>query len=252
MRLKDKVTLVTGAGAGIGKAIAVKFAAEGAKLVINDINSETGQGVVDEIKATGGAAAFIQGDTSNSSDVDSMMKFTTDTYGRLDVLVNNAGVEELAPFHVLTREQWDRVISINLTGVFLVAQGAVNQMLTQGGGTIVNIASLGGLIGFPMFSAYCASKHAVVGLTKTMALELREQKIRVNAVCPAFVQTSMVDRAVEFFENAGVPIHDMLAQFQGHVGTVEEVANLAAYLAGEESTFINGAAIPIDNAAHAN
>jgi NAD(P)-dependent dehydrogenase (short-subunit alcohol dehydrogenase family) len=181
-----------------------------------------------------------------------MMKFTTDTYGRLDVLVNNAGVEELAPFHVLTREQWDRVISINLTGVFLVAQGAVNQMLTQGGGTIVNIASLGGLIGFPMFSAYCASKHAVVGLTKTMALELREQKIRVNAVCPAFVQTSMVDRAVEFFENAGVPIHDMLAQFQGHVGTVEEVANLAAYLAGEESTFINGAAIPIDNAAHAN
>ena len=252
MRFEDKVTLITGAGAGIGKAIAVKFGKEGAKLVINDINAETGQAVVDEIKAGDGMATFIQGDTSDPADVEKMMKCTTDTYGRLDVLVNNAGVEELAPFHMVTKQQWDRVIGITLTGTFMVAQGAVNQMLTQGGGVIVNIASLGGLIGFPMFSAYVAAKHGVVGLTKTMALELREQNIRVNAVCPAFIQTSMADRAYEFFEGAGVPIHEMLAQYQGHVGTVEEVANLAAYLASDESTFINGAAIPIDNAAHAN
>ena len=252
MRLKDKVALITGAGAGIGKAIASKLSAEGARLVINDINPEAGKEIVDEIQAAGGLAAFFQGDTSNPSDVEQMIKFSTDTYGRLDVLVNNAGVLELAPFPEITKAQWDRMIAINLTGVFLVAQATVNQMLAQGGWTIVNIASLGGLRGFPLYGAYCATKHGVVGLTKVMALELREMNIRVNAVCPSYVQTPMADRAAEYLKDEqGIAIDDIVPEFQGRMSNPEEIADLATYLASDESSFINGAAVPIDNAAHA-
>jgi len=249
MRLKNRVALVTGAGTGLGRAIAKRFAKEGAKVVVNDINGDTAKKTVEEIKAEGGSAVHIQGDTSNEQDAGKAVKLAVDAYGGLDILVNNAGIEVWKVVHEMTVEEWDRVMSVNMRGVFLMSKHAVRQMLAQNrGGKIVNLSSAGGLVGLPQLGVYCASKHGVIGLTKTMALELRAHNIRVNAMCPSFIDTDMVRRSFELLRSQGVPIDDILVQISGRLGTPEEVANLALFLASDESSFVNGAAVPIDNA----
>ena len=217
MRLKNKVVLVTGAGAGLGRGIAERFAAEGAKLVVNDINATTGQAVVDGINQMGGTAIFIQADTTREADAEKMVKLAVDTYGALDVLVNNAGVEVIKPTHDMTEEEFDKIINVNLKAFFFLAKHATRQMLSQGKGNIVNMASVAALLGFPLLGAYCATKHAVLGVTRAMALELRSQNIRVNCLCPAVIKTDLSDRFCDGYKAVGVPIDEALANLQGRI-----------------------------------
>jgi len=248
VRLQDKIALVTGSGAGLGRAIAMRFSEEKIKVVVNDIDGETAKKTAEKIKAEGGSATAIQGDTSQKGDVEKMVQFAVETYGGLDILVNNAGIEVWKLVHEMTDEEWDRVMRVNMKGVFLMSKHAVRQMIAQKrGGQIVNLSSSGGLVGLPQLGVYCASKHGVVGLTKTMALELRPYNIRVNAMCPSFIDTEMVQRSFERLRSQGVPIDDILLQMSGRLGTPREVADLALFLASDESSFINGAAVPIDN-----
>jgi NAD(P)-dependent dehydrogenase (short-subunit alcohol dehydrogenase family) len=246
MRLQGKVALVTGAGAGIGKAIAEAFGKEGAKVVVNDMNPSSGQAVAEGINKGGGTAAFVQADVSKEADASKIVQFTVEKYGCLDVLVNNAGIEMIKPTHELTEEDWDAVMDVNLKGCFLVSKHAVIQMLSQGGGNIINMASAAGLIGFPLLASYCATKGGVVQLTKTMALEYRAANIRVNALCPSVINTEMGDRFVESYNAAGIPVEEIVMSMQGRLGTVDEVAGVALFLASDESSFVNGASLPVD------
>ncbi len=249
MRLKDKVALVTGAGAGIGKAITEAFAKEGAKVVVNDMNASTAQAVAEGIGKGGGTAAFVQGDVSKEADAAKIVKFTVDTYGSLDILVNNAGIELVKPTHELTEQDWDSVMNVNLKGLFLVSKYGVIQMMAQGGGSIINMASAAGIIGFPLLASYCASKGGVVQLTKSMALDYRSANIRVNAICPTLIETDLGDRFVASYKAAGVPADELLMTMQGRMGTVQDVAGVALFLASDDSSFVNGVALPVDNGA---
>lgn len=251
MKLKDRVALVTGAGAGIGKAIAELFAKEGAKVVVNDLDARTGQSVTEGIQKERGVAAFVQGDTSREADASRMVRFAVETFGRLDILVNNAGVELIKPTHELTEEDWDRVLDINLKGYFLVSKHAVKQMMAQGKGNIINLASAAGLVGFPLLAAYCASKGGVVQLTRTMALEYRAANVRVNAICPSLIKTDLGDRFVATYKALGIPADELLMNMQGRVGTAEEVACTALFLASEDVPIINGVTLPVDGGATA-
>jgi len=249
MRLQGKVALVTGGGTGLGRAIALRFAEEGARVVVTDINAETAQKTAQAIGAQGGECLALAGDTSAERDVEQAVARTVEKFGALDILVNCAGIETWQPTHETTVEDWDRVMAVNLRGVFLMSKHAVRAMLSQArGGAIVNLSSSAGLVGLPLLGAYTASKHGVVGLTKTMALELRDQGIRVNAICPSFIGTDMVlERSLPLLRERGIPIDAILAEKQGRLGEPIEVANLALFLASDEASFVNGAALPIDN-----
>ena len=247
MRLNGKVALVTGAGDGIGKAIALRFAKEGAHVVVNDINPSTGKATVDEIRKKNGKAEFIQGDVGQPECAEKMVELAVNTYGRLDVLVNNAGIEVAKTIFETTVEDWEKIMHVNMKGLFLVAKQAALQMVKQGGGSIINISSLAGLIGFPLLGAYCATKHGVLGLTKVMALELRQRNVRVNAICPAFIKTPLLERTLDHLKASGFDVMALTAQMQVRLGTVEEVADAALFLASDESSFINGIALPVDN-----
>ncbi|MFZ5649916.1 MAG: SDR family NAD(P)-dependent oxidoreductase [Bacillota bacterium] len=252
MRLREKAALVTGAGSGIGKGIAESFAREGAKVVVNDINPETGLAVTEGILQKGGMASFIPGDVSSEADAEKMVRFTVDTYGKIDILVNNAGTELVKPTHELTVEEWDRVMNVVLKGVFLLSKHTVRQMLAQGKGSIVNLASLGALVGFPLLGSYCAAKGGVLQLTRAMALEYRAANIRVNAICPGQIKTGMLSRFMDVYRGLGYPIDDIIAGLQHRLGEVEEVAAAAVFLASDEASLINGIALPVDNGGSAS
>jgi NAD(P)-dependent dehydrogenase (short-subunit alcohol dehydrogenase family) len=240
--LQDKVALVTGAGDGIGRAIALRYAAEGARVVVAEINEATGCDTVARIEAAGGEALFVRTDVRRSASHAELIQRTIAAYGRLDVACNNAGISGvMLPSHTVSDDQWQEVIDINLTGVFLGVRAQVNAMLATGGGSIVNISSILGAVGFETTAAYTAAKHGVVGLTKTMALEYGPQGVRINAVGPTFINTSWLNNIPPEGQAMLISRHP-LRRF----GTVEEVAALATWLASGEAGYITGAYYPVD------
>jgi NAD(P)-dependent dehydrogenase (short-subunit alcohol dehydrogenase family) len=201
-RLDGKVALVTGGGSGIGRATALAFAREDAKVVVADLAVEGGEATVRMIEEARGEALFLKADVSKAAEVQALVQRAVETYGRLDCAHNNAGVEGSSgvaptPTADITEEHWDYTINVNLKGVWLCMKYEIPQMLSQGGGAIVNTASILGLVGIPTVAAYVASKHGVVGLTKTAALEYAQAGLRINAVCPGFIRTPMVERFAE-------------------------------------------------------
>jgi NAD(P)-dependent dehydrogenase (short-subunit alcohol dehydrogenase family) len=251
MLLEDKAVVVTGAGAGIGMGIAKRFSEEGAKVVVNDIDANSGERVADEIRQNGGKAIFVQGNVSREADAKNTIQQAVESFGRVDILVNNAGIELVKAITDITEDEWDRVMGVNLKGSFLMSKHAVIQMLKQNKGNIINIASLAGLVGFPLLGSYCASKGGIIQLTRVLALEYRSANIRANVICPALVKTNLGDRFVNSFKEAGIPVDDILLGMQNRVGSLEDVANAAVFLASDASSLINGVALPVDGGAYA-
>ena len=244
-QLDGKVALITGAGSGIGRASALAFAREGAKVAVADIVVEGGEETVRLVKEAGGEAFFIKVDVSNAADVEAMVNTVVDTYGRIDCAYNNAGVEgRLASTDEYPEDVFDKVIDINLTGVWLCMKYELPHMLKQGGGAIVNTASGAGLIGVAGMSAYVASKHGVVGLTKTAALEYAKSGIRVNAVCPGLIQTPMVERITADQPQLGEAL--VAAEPVGRTGKPEEIAESVVWLSSDAASFVTGHAMSVD------
>ena len=244
-QLDGKVALITGAGSGIGRASALAFAREGAKVAVADIVVEGGEETVRMVKEAGGEAFFIRVDVSNAADVEAMVNAVVDTYGRIDCAYNNAGIEgRLASTDEYPEDVFDKVIDINLTGVWLCMKYELPHMLKQGGGAIVNTASGAGLIGVSGMSAYVASKHGVVGLTKTAALEYAKSGIRVNAVCPGLIQTPMVERITAEQPQLGEAL--VAAEPVGRTGKPEEIAESVVWLSSDAASFVTGHAMSVD------
>ena len=244
-KLEGKVALITGSGSGIGRSTAILFAKEGAKVAVVDYVVEGGEKTVETIIKGGGKAIFIKADVSNSADVQKAITTTVDKYGKLDILYNNAGIEgAMAPIADSTEENFDRVISINLRGVFLGMKYGITQMLKQGGGVIISTASVAGLVGFPNITAYCASKGGVVQLTKTAALEYAKQNIRINCICPGVIWTPMLERFTGGSEEAKKQFE--ATEPVGRMGTPEEIAQAALFLASDDASFVTGVPFPVD------
>lgn len=244
--LDGKVALVTGGGSGIGRAAALAFAREGARVVVVDIDVAQGRATVNAIESTGAQATFVPADVSQRADVEAMIAATVSAYGQLDCAFNNAGIEGTVavPTAEYSEEAWDRVIEINLKGVWLCMKYQLAQMLKQGGGAIVNTASVAGLVGGTFGSAYYASKHGVVGLTKAAAIEYGQAAIRVNAICPGVIRTEMMDRIAQGkqgIEDAISSLHPL-----GRLGTPQEIAETVVWLSSDAASFVTGQAIAVD------
>ena len=243
--VQGKVALVTGGSSGIGRATSLIFAREGAKVVVADVLTEGGEETVRLIKAAGGEAIFVKADMGKATEVEAMVQATVNTYGRLDCAHNNAGIEGATGRTADYKEEdWDRVMLINLKGVFLCMKYEIQQMLKQGGGAIVNTASDAGLLGVPQMPAYVASKHGVVGLTKTAALEYAKSGIRINAVCPGVINTPMVERITG--QRAGRAERMAAVEPVGRMGRPEEIGEAAVWLCSEAASFVTGLPMPVD------
>ena len=238
-----KVALVTGGNSGIGKATALLFARQGARVVIAARRAEEGEATVAEIRQNGGEAIFVRTDVALAQDAEAVVKRTVAEYGRLDCAFNNAGVSGGGLLHEVTEADWDRMIDVNLKGVWLGMKYQIIQMLSQGGGgTIVNDSSVAGVSGYVRSPHYAASKHGVVGLTKSAALQYRDKGIRINAVCPGMIMTPMIERAfaipgVEDWFRSKVP---------GRGGNPDEVAQAVTWLCSDASSYVTGVALPVD------
>jgi NAD(P)-dependent dehydrogenase (short-subunit alcohol dehydrogenase family) len=235
--LNYKVAIVTGASSGIGEAIAIQFAAEGAKVVVSDINEEGGNKVVEKIKNNGGEAVFIKADTSKPQDNERLVAETVKHFGKLDIAVNNAGIGGPAGITAeYAIEDWDKVIAINLSGVFYGLRYQIPAMLANGGGSIINMASVLGQVGTPLSPAYVAAKHGVVGLTKSAALGYADQKIRINSVGPGYIRTPLLEKnTTDEQMEALIKQHPI-----GRLGESREIAELVVWLASEKASFITG------------
>ncbi len=244
-QMEGKVALVTGASSGIGRATALAFAREGAKVVVADVQVEGGEETEQMINEAGGEAIFVMTDVSNAAEVERLINRAVKTYGRLDCAHNNAGIEGVTALTAeCTEENWDRTININLKGVWLCMKYEIPQMLKQGSGAIVNTASVAGLVGFQGSPAYCASKGGIIQLTRAAALEYAAKGIRINAVCPGVIRTPMVERVT-----GGKP--EVEAQFAalepvGRMGTPEEIAEAVVWLCSDAASFVTGHPMVVD------
>lgn len=242
---KDKVIIVTGGSAGIGRATVKCFADDGAKVVIADVLSAQGEDLAQSINAAGGSALFVKCDVAKEEDVINVVEAAVKKFGRIDYAFNNAGVEgQPAPTDECSNENWERTINVNLRGVWWCMKYEIRQMLKQGGGSIVNCSSIAGMVGLEGIPAYVASKHAVIGLTKTAALENAKKRIRVNAVCPGVIRTAMIDR----FTKGESQAMNALTEDEpvGRLGKPEEIASAVKWLCSEGSAFVTGHALVVD------
>ncbi len=245
LNLEGKVALVTGGSAGIGRATALAFAREGARVVIADVNIEGGKGTVDEILGRAGVATFVPTDVSNEGDVVNLIKETLETYGRLDYAFNNAGIigTGAARSHEYPEDVWDRIIGVNLKGVWLCMKHEIPQMLEQGGGAIVNTSSIWGVVGAEGFSPYVASKHAVAGLTKAAALDYAKSGIRINAVNPGPIDTAMPRSVLSQEQLEG----EILSKIPiGRMGEPSEVAEAVVWLCSDAASYVVGHTLLVD------
>ncbi|EFH84587.1 glucose 1-dehydrogenase [Ktedonobacter racemifer] len=240
----NKVAFVTGGTSGIGKATAIAFADAGTKVVLAGRREKEGAAVVDEIKKRGGEASFIRTDVTKEDDVKAAVDFTVKTYGRLDAAFNNAGIEIVCPLNQITEEQYQNTFNLNVWGVLCSMKHEVAAMQKTGGGAIVNTSSMFGLVGAAYASIYAGSKFAVEGLTKSIAVEIAKQNIRVNAVAPGAIQTEMIDR---FIANTGEARDDLIAKHPiGRFGTSEEIAAAVLYLCSDAAKFTIGSTLSVD------
>lgn len=243
--LKDKRALVTGAAQGLGRAVAELFVARGARVLLTDIDGDL---LAKTAADLGDAAHALVCDVTSEADVAASVQACVDTLGGLDIAVNNAGIEIGKPLVEQTEEEFDRLMDINVKGVFFGIKHQTPALAAAGGGAIVNMSSVAGLGGVPLLGSYCASKAAVLRLTETAAIELRPAGIRVNAVCPSFIRTEMVARLVNPFEGAtGANFDDLVAVKQQRLGTPEEVAEMVAFLASDDARFVTGAHYTLDS-----
>ena len=244
MRFDNKRALVTGGGSGIGRSVCRAFAREGADVGVADVSLEGAEATAQEARENDRKALALQVDVANPAAVKAMVDRAVAELGRIDILVNSAGVREIVPFLQLPFEEWQRVIATNLTGTFLCSQAVAQHLVRQGrGGKIVNLASVAGLMAVPNRAAYVSSKHAVVGLTKEMAMELGDKNIQVNAVAPGVVETAMT---ASYFSNAELVASLKRVHPAGRWAQPEEIAGLILFLASDEASFITGATFPID------
>ncbi|MEP6678757.1 MAG: 3-oxoacyl-ACP reductase FabG [Betaproteobacteria bacterium] len=240
MRLRGKVSIITGAGQGIGRATALKFAAEGARVAVCDINLDSVNETVKEVAAAGGEAVAFRIDVTDKATIARMVEGVMAKWGRVDTLVNNAGIVQDAQFKKMTDEQFERVIDVNLKGVYNCTKAVVDIMLEQNSGVILNASSIVGIYGNFGQTNYAATKFAVIGMVKTWARELGRKGIRANAICPGFIETPILatipDKVIKMMEEK-VPM--------GRLGKPEEIANTYAWLASDEASYINGAVIEV-------
>lgn len=241
MRLKDKVAIITGGTFGIGEATAYLFAKEGAKVVIAARNKEKGARVVQKIKENRGEAMFVRTDVSVEEDIINLMNETVKEYGKIDILFANAGIGDMGDVEDVTLEDWNRTISVDLTGLFLSNKYAIAEMRKTGGGSIINCASILGHVGQPSVSAYAAAKGGVVNLTRSLAVENAKYNIRVNAVCPGYIETDILSGLTDEMLEHLKSLHPV-----GRLGKPEEVAYPVLFLASDESSFVTGANLLVD------
>ncbi|NVJ89284.1 MAG: SDR family oxidoreductase [Flavobacteriaceae bacterium] len=245
MKVKDKVVIVTGAGSGIGRATAKHFAKFGAIVVVSDINLEKAQKVTDEIVTNFGKALPISADVSDFEDVEHLIEHTVAVYGKLDVIVNNAGIgPNLLPTHESDLKDWENVIAVNQTGVYYCMKVALNQFLEQGYGNIVNVASLAGLKASPNNISYSASKFAVVGMTKSAAMEYAKKNIRINAVCPGYTESALLKKLINAKPEMDAILKSIIPM--NRYGKANEIADAIVWLASDNTKFITGQTITLD------
>ena len=244
MKLKNKVAVITGASKGIGKGIAERYSQEGAKVVLASRSMDRLSAISDEINGKGGKSLALTVDVRQSESVQAMIDKTVKEFGRIDIMVNNAGISMASPSEELAPDDWSRALETDLFGVFYGCQSAGRQMIRQGGGCIINITSMYGLVAAPMRAAYCASKAAGNMLTKVLASEWASKKIRVNAIAPGYVRTEMIQ---ELLEKGVLPINAIEKRTpQGRMGEVEDILGLAVFLASDEASYITGSIMTVD------
>jgi NAD(P)-dependent dehydrogenase (short-subunit alcohol dehydrogenase family) len=247
MEFQNKVILITGSASGFGRVLAEEFSKEGASLILSDVNIQQGQAVADQINAEGGKAIFTKCDVSQAKDVKNMVELGISAFGKLDIAINNAGIAGnnlRTKTHDFTEQEYDKVMDINAKGVWLCMKYQLPHLLENKGGIIINIASVAGLLAVPGNIAYSASKHAVIGMTKTAAIEYANKNIRVNAVCPAFTDTAMVQNSIMQDQEYGQRL--VMLNPMRRLGQPEEVTAVIRFLCSEKNSFMNGQAIAVD------
>lgn len=243
MKLEEKVSIVTGGGQGIGRAVSLKLAEEGSDVLVSDVVKETAKQVAGEVQGKGRKADWCEVDVSNGNQVKEMVEMAMDTFGRIDVLVNVAGIVNRSPIEETTEEDWERVMAVNLKGTFLCSRDAGKVMIKQGGGSIVNFASVAGHTPQIYLGAYSSSKAGVILLTKMMAIEWAKHKVRVNAVSPGPITTPMTQA---IYHTPELKARRARAVPMNRFGEPEEVANTVAFLASDDSSYITGQSLPVD------
>lgn len=246
-RLEGQTAIVTGAGRGIGEAIARRFAREGASVVLAQRSVEEGRRVAAAIENESGSARVVATDVSDAESVRALVRSTLDWRGRIDVICNNAGIGLRASLLETAEEQWDSVMDVNARGVFLCTKYAIAPMLEQGSGSVINIASVASFIGFPRDSAYCASKGAVLMLTRQAAIDFSRMGVRINTICPGFIETPMLTQYCDAHPDPDAALAEVVAMHPiGRLGTPDDVASAAVFFASDESSWVTGASLAVD------